>query len=443
VLSYRFYRKSWIELHHVGRVVVPIAMFRNKVLLISPVLMCILLFPFLAVHAAEKLSLDAAERIALKNDAVTIQVQAEQKSLNEQSVAAYSWPDPKINLGVMSLSADSLDFEQEPMTQAVIGLTQAFPPSGGVGAKRDQLQGMAESKGHAANNRQLLTLMGLRKSWLNAYKQHQSLRLINESLEVFKQFISVAQFQYRSGRGNQHDVIRAQLEQSLLMDQYIEMEAMHEAAVAGLKQWLGVQQLHDELDMQFPDIAKPMGRTELIPRLESHPTMLMRKSRITAAESGVKYADAQLNPGWMLNVQYGVRGADRDDLLTAMVSFDLPLFSGKRQDRTLAARKSDLVAVQQDLDNWRRELKARLDKSSAVFERASERVELYHSTVLPHSEQNTEATLNSYQSSVTDFNVLVRARLTELKSQLQFVKLNVERASAQVELLYLAGANQK
>ena len=68
-------------------------------------------------------------------------------------------------------------------------------------------------------------------------------------------------------------------------------------------------------------------------------------------------------------------------------------------------------------------------------------MQLYQGSVLPHSEQNTEATLNAYKSGVTDFNVLVRARLTELKSQLQFVKLNVERAKAQVELLYLAGVD--
>lgn len=442
MLSYLVFHRQWKVSGLIGPVVLRISILRRTRIYSSVV---ISLFVFLSTSslAAEKLSLDLAERIALKNDAITLQAQAEQDSLSEQAVAAYSWPDPKINLGIMSISADSLDFEQEAMTQAVIGLTQAFPPAGGVGAKRDQLNGMAEAKGYAVQNRQLLTVMGLRKSWLNVYKQHQSLRLINESLDVFKQFISVAQFQYRAGRGNQHDVIRAQLEESLLLDKYRELEAQYEASVAMLIQWLGVQQLHDELDMQFPSFGKPLGQLELTSQLERHPTLLMRKSRVAAAESGVKYADAQLSPGWMLNVQYGVRGANRDDLLSAMVSFDLPLFSGKRQGRTLAARKSDVIAVQQDLDNWRRELKARSDKSRAIYERASERVELYHSSVLPHSEQNTEATLNSYQSNVTDFNVLVRARLTELKSQLQFVKLNVERATAQVELLYLAGANEK
>ena len=145
-------------------------------------------------------------------------------------------------------------------------------------------------------------------------------------------------------------------------------------------------------------------------------------------------------------VQYGLRADDpsgmtRDDFLTAMLTFDLPLFTGNRQDRMVAASKSDVVATQQDLDDWRREIRMRFEKSLAVYTRTNERVQLYDGSVLPHSQQNTEATLKAYQSGVTDFNVLVRARLTELKSQLQYVKLNVERAKAQVELLYFAGVD--
>jgi outer membrane protein TolC len=78
----------------------------------------------------------------------------------------------------------------------------------------------------------------------------------------------------------------------------------------------------------------------------------------------------------------------------------------------------------------------------ASYQRSSQRVQLYHTNVIPQAEQNTEATLNAYKSGITDFNVLVRARLTELDSQLQLVKLTVDRAKAQVELLYLAGFNE-
>ena len=392
------------------------------------------------------LSLSDAEMMALRNDPTTKKARAQQDSFREKSVAANTWPDPKLNMGIVNISANTMDFQKEPMTQAVVGITQAFPPWGAVGAKSGQLLSMADAMGHEAKNRRLLTLVGVRKSWLDVYQQYESIKIVEESLEVFGQFISVTQFQYRAGRGNQQDVIRAQLEQNLLEDQLRDTEAKYESAVAVLARWLGAERVSKTLDMQFPGFSKLPPEKQILSNIERHPTVMVRKMRVTAAENGVNYADSQSNPGWALRVQYGYRAEDnfgrpRDDLLSAMLSFDLPLFTGKRQDRMVSASKSDVIASKQDLDDWRREIKMRFEKTMAVYNRADERVQLYQGSVLPHSEQNTEATLNAYKSGVTDFNVLVRARLTELKSQLQFVKLNVERAKAQVELLYLAGVD--
>jgi len=420
---------------------------RNLISQFLLILNLFFVFPVSSVAAQEEiLSLPQAEMMALGNDFRTKKARAQQESLKEQSVAAYSWPDPKLNLGIANLPVETFDIQQEPMTQTVFGITQAFPPWGAVGAKSNQLQDMSESMGHEARNQRLLTIVGVRKSWLDVYFQHQAKRLIQESLDMFGQFINVTKFQYRAGRGNQQDVIRAQLEQNLLQDQLAETDAQYEASVAVLAKWLGVDRIERVLDMQFPALPKLPESQLIATDLERHPTVQMRKMRVNSAENGVNYANSQLRPGWALMVQYGLRandpsGMNRDDFLSAMLTFELPLFSGKRQDRMVAASKSDVVAAQQELDDWRREIKMRFEKSLAVYTHADERVQLYHGSVLPHSEQNTEATLKAYQSGVTDFNVLVRARLTELKSQLQFVKLNVERAKAQIELLYFAGVD--
>ena len=390
------------------------------------------------------MTLSQAESVALKNDSRTKKAEAAKESMMEKSVAANTWPDPKINMGIANISANTWDIQQEPMTQTVIGITQMFPPWGAVGAKSDQMASMSEAMGFAAKNMRLMTVAGVRKSWMMLYMQHHAKRLIKESLDVFGQFINVAKFQYRQGRGNQQDVIRAQLEQNLLEDKLADTHAKHEMALAALSKWLGKSVAENELDMGFPRLPDLPGEGQIKSNLENHPTVMQRKMNINSAENGVNFANSQLRPGWAFKVQYGFRaespsGMGRDDLLTAMLTFDLPLFTGNRQDRLVAASKADLVSSQEDLDDWRREIRMRFEKSVAKYTRADERVQLYEGSVLPHSRQNTEATLKAYKSGVTDFNVLVRARLTELKSQLQFYKLQVERAEAQIDLLYLAG----
>ena len=433
-------RKSSSLFQHVG--------YRfSGIFLTSIFLICSVNYSFAAEPGAADLgalSLSQAEMMALRNDTSTKKARAQQESFEEQSVAANTWPDPTLNLGLLNLSANTLDFQKEPMTQAVVGVKQMFPPWGAVGAKSGQLQSMADAMNHEVKNNRLLTLVGVRKSWLDVYLQYQSIEVIKKSLDLFGELISVTQFQYRAGRGNQQDVIRAQLEQNLLEDQLRNTEAQHDTALAILARWLGTERITQPLNMQFPELSKLPSEQEILSNLENHPTVTARKMRVNAAQNGVDYASSQLHPGWALQVQYGYRAEDnfgrpRDDFLSAMLTFDLPLFTGKRQDRMVAASKSDVIANKQELDDWRREIRMRYEKSMAVYNRADERVQLYQGYVLPHSEQNTEATLNAYKAGVTDFNVLVRARLTELNSQLQYLKLNVERAKAQVELLYIAG----
>ena len=70
----------------------------------------------------------------------------------------------------------------------------------------------------------------------------------------------------------------------------------------------------------------------------------------------------------------------------------------------------------------------------------NDRVERYRSILIRRAQQNVEAALDAYQSDRGDFTQLMRARLTELDTQLKALRVEVDRAKARARLLYLAGA---
>jgi len=78
----------------------------------------------------------------------------------------------------------------------------------------------------------------------------------------------------------------------------------------------------------------------------------------------------------------------------------------------------------------------------ADWSRLGERVALYESRLLKESHANTQASLNAYQSGVTEFTTLMRAYMTDLDMQLDALRVRVDRARSQAGLLYLAGENQ-
>jgi outer membrane protein TolC len=224
-----------------------------------------------------------------------------------------------------------------------------------------------------------------------------------------------------------------------LEDRDKEIQEKWESALAELQKWLGSTYVHRELDMEFPQLPTIPVQRELEANLEQHPAVRVSKARVKASENEVEFANAQFRPGWMLDLSYGYRGANRDNVLSAMFIVDLPLFTGKRQGKELSASKADLSAAKNMLDDTRRVYQQKYADGLAAYQRTNERLEFYRTQLLPQAQQNTKATMNAYQSGVTGFNDVVRARLTELTSQLQFLKLQVDQAKAQADLLYLAG----
>lgn len=414
----------------------------------------LLLVFFFDAHAAERrsseiqnngsLSLQQAERLAIENDSLTKKFAAESIALQEKGIAASRLPDPKLKLGVMNMPTDTYDLNQEPMTQQVIGIQQMFPPFNMLDYKGEQLGYKGKSKAYHAENQKRITLRGVRTAWLNVYKQHHSANIINKSELLFEQVVKITKSQYRQGRGNQQIVIRAQLELSLLQDKKINIEAMRGKALADLGKWIGRANINRPLDLDALSIPELAGESILRRAVENHPTLKAAEEGINAAKSGIDVAKSRYKPAWMMDLTYGKRGitpagVDRADFLSLMFMVDLPFFTSKRQDKWLIAGEKEYNVAQYIADERQKNLTSSLEKEYVSWKQLTERLQHYRGSVLPQASQNAEAALKAYKSQVTEFNPLMRARLMELKIKLQALYLLVDRAIAQVNLLYLTG----
>jgi len=121
---------------------------------------------------------------------------------------------------------------------------------------------------------------------------------------------------------------------------------------------------------------------------------------------------------------------------------DVPLFTNKRQDKTLSAAKKQSLARQFSRDDRLLELSSMLETEYANWTRLRERLDLYRQRASLDAKANAESTLKAYQSDIADFTTLMRAQLTELNTQLDMLRVHVEMAKAQARLLYLTGETE-
>lgn len=397
-----------------------------------------------ARSGSQGMNMSRVEQLAIQHDALISRHMDLAEAMDAKAVAARQNPDPKFKIGLMNVPVDTFDFAQEPMTQQVLGIQQMFPPGDKLTHRSKRMEFMGQAKRAQADQQELALRRDVRSTWLDIYQQHHAINILKHSQSVFDELVQIVRFQYRAGRGTQQDILRAQLELSMLQDKELEVAGMMDMSLAKLSKLAGSQMLENSLQLGSLTLPVLPGRAQIASRLKRHPMVDMKEQMSNSAQEAVEIARANYDMGWALDLSYGMRqespqGMVRADFLSAMVMIDLPFFTGKRQDQALLASEREYSASRNDLVEAQRMLQVKLDAKYSIMERLQQRLSFYRDVVLPKSSQNAEAALKSYQSRTTGFGPLMRARLMELKNKLTALKLLVEHGKTQVELLYLAG----
>jgi hypothetical protein len=108
-----------------------------------------------------------------------------------------------------------------------------------------------------------------------------------------------------------------------------------------------------------------------------------------------------------------------------------------RPKRLAASRLERLAAGYARADRLRN-LQRTLAADYRRWQCLGERAALFDECLLGEAELNAEASLGAYQNGITEFTPLIRARLRQLDTRLQALRVRVDRAKAQAELPYLA-----
>lgn len=401
-----------------------------------------LLISYSINSVANELTLAEAEQLALDTDFIVKHYHTRSKSLDERAIAEEQLPDPKLKFGIMNLPVDSFDRGQENMTQLQIGVQQSFPRGRTLHHQRLKTENFADVDQAKALEREKKVLRSLRNSYLDLYLSIKTESILQQNRSLFTQLFDITQRQYAVGRDNQHDVFRAQLELALIDDRITEIIGAKEIALAELVKWIGNDQSQRSLPETFPEITSISNLDQMVSELVYHPLIQVEDALVNASDQNIRIAEEQYKPGWMVDLTYGERtgnnldGSSRDDFASAMVMVDLPIFTDKRQDKRLTASKLEHQASQYARSDRLIELKRQLEKEHANWVRLGQRLELYEKRAVVDAEQNSESTLKAYQNDLTDFTTLMRARLTELNTQLDMLKIRINRAKSQANLLY-------
>jgi len=348
-------------------------------------------------------------------------------------------PDPKLRIGVDNLpvnGADRFRYDSDFMTMRKIGVMQDFPNGEkrklrGERAARERDLGAANLAAQRAGVQREVAL-----AWLELYFVQQARPPLVELVGELQLQLDTVSAAIAAGRQNTADALALRGAGVAAQDRVIEQDRTIERARYALAAWL-------REDASRPLAAPPDTArfdhppTALLADLHEHPELKVYAEREALARTDVALAANSKKSDWSLEVAYGQRGPAFSNMISVMVSIDLPWEAEKRQDRDLAAKRLLVDQAQAQVEEARRMHEAELRGFYADWQTAGVRIERFEKLLLPLARERVAAALAAYRGGRGELGAVLEARRAETETRLGFVQTQLERARAWAKLNFL------
>ena len=356
----------------------------------------------------------------------------------QQVGRAAELPDPKLRFGIENLpitTSDRFRFNRDFMTMRSVGVMQDFPNEAKRAARDVRAQRVrdVEQVGLAAQLAMVQREIAL--AWFDVHFAERT-RAALEALEAqFAAQADTSAVAVARGRQTAADglMLRGAVEQA--HDRVIEQERMVRRARIALGAFLG-----DDARRPLgagPDTSRLEHSREALLALHEHPMLQMLDERERLARADVELARTAKKSDWSLEVGYAQREPAFSNMITVMVSMDLPWQAERRQDRDIASRLAEAEQLRAQREDARRMHEAEVRGWLADYETAGERIERFQHVLLPLARDRVQAALAAYQGGRGELAIVLEANRAVTETELGAIASESERAKAWANLSYL------
>lgn len=383
------------------------------------------------VPATPLLELQQAVLIALENNPELASLRAQSEAMHTMPSQVGALPDPVLSLNAMNFPTDTFNAGQEPMTQMQISLSQSFPFPGKRGLRREVQELKADASDSMLAERRSTLTGDVRIAWWSLMYQDRALQIIEQNKALMRDFVEIAQTKYRVGNGLQQDVLLAQLELSRLLDRELRLVGTRQGAQAELNALMGRQADRplslplSPLNIELPQLPTEVALLEMAGG--SRKLIDVNRDLVQAAEADLEFARRDRYPDFKLGVAYGfregfdpLRGADRTDLMSVMLSVNIPLYSGAKQNQAVEQRSFEVSRQRHILRDTLRRVEEAVTRSIAEYHAARDQVMLLETAIIPQAQQTVSSMLAGYQVNEVDFLNVVNTQITLYNAQINY-----------------------
>lgn len=345
---------------------------------------------------------------------------------------AQALPDPMLQTELRDVTREaegggfSLDPSRVGSTRWQV--SQALPGWGKRGRREGVASAAAEESGFRAELAWSEVAAQVRSFWTQSWRFGQSLAVTRELKDLMRGVEETARRRYALGLAPQQDVLRAQVELSLLDGELAQMEADLHAQLARLNSLLARD---PDARLMVPEVLPALPPVDHVRHLqlaarlkEKNPLRLAEGARAEAAERNREVVRDARTPDYRLGlgaIQMGNRVAGWE----LMLEVNIPLQQGTRRAQEAEA---DAMAAAARSRRQAAENLVLADLAHAVtdYETARRLEALASQSLAPQAEVALQSALAAYENGRLDFATLLDAQRQLRQARLARIKAHAD-----------------
>lgn len=370
--------------------------------------------------------------------------QREAEAARERIQSAGALPDPMLKIELMDLTnmgETSPRFSPSQVGSTQYTLSQQLPLWGKRELRRGQAEALARVAGHGAEDMTLELLTLVKRGYAQYWQVVRTQALNREIAELDTRLEKVARARYAAGLGVQQDVIRAQLELSMVKQEQIQLDAERRSLQAMLN---GLLARRADAPLADPEALRPLPPAAaltleaLIARLKArNPQIAAEAEKIIGAERERELVYRNRLPDLNLGITPVQKGSGLREW-QLMFEVNLPLqFETRRSQERESARM--LEAAQARAESLENRLIAELSGAAQALESSRQIEAQTETTLLPLTEASLAAALVGYENGRVDFATLLEAQRAIRKVKQDLIRVRADQQARLADLERLTG----
>lgn len=356
----------------------------------------------------------------------------------EQIGRAAELPDPKLRLGLENLpvtGAERYRYDRDFMTMRSVGLMQEFPSGDKRRARNQRAQAMHALEQANVVLQRAAVRREAAQAWLEVHFAERTLAILERLAGQFGLQIDAVAAGVARGRQGAAESYALRQAHEQANDRVIEQRRVLARARIQLGTWLG-EDAQRPLGALPDAVGTPPPMDELLAGLARHPVLRSLEEREGLARSEVELARTGRKSDWSLEVSFAQREPAFDNMVSVMVSMDLPWQAARRQDRDIASRLAEAEQARAQREEARRAQEAELRGWRADYDAAQSRIERFEKLLLPLARERAATARAAYQGARGELGGVLEAERSTTEAETGLAQAGLERARAWAGLRY-------